>query len=242
MKEAAIVAWSGGKDSAMALYQLVRDKKVEIAGLLTTVSEGYDRVSMHGVRRELLAAQARSLGYPLTEVLLPQGCTYAVYEECMLEALQKHRRAGATLMATGDLFLRYVRQDRERLLSKVSMRAIFPLWESDTRALAKQFSPLTFRSIVVCVDTALLDRSYAGREYDSSFLQDLPGDVDPCGENGEFHTFVYNAPLFRQPVEIQRGVRIMRENQFHYCDLRAPASPIGEPGHLHAGAGSRRVD
>lgn len=226
MKESAIVAWSGGKDSALALYQLVRDKKVEIAGLLTTVSEGYDRISMHGVRRELLAAQARALGYPLSVVTLPQRCTYAIYEERMLQALEIYRRAGVTLMATGDLFLDYVRHDRERLLSKVGMRPIFPLWGSDTRELAKRMSPLGFRSTVVCVDAELLDRVYAGREYDASFLEDLPSNVDSCGENGEFHTFVYDAPLFRKPVDVQRGVRMMRENQFYYCDLRAPAAPV----------------
>jgi uncharacterized protein (TIGR00290 family) len=145
-------------------------------------------------------------------------------------------------MATGDLFLRYVRADRERILRKVGMRTIFPLWECDTRVLAKKFSPLTFRSIVVCVDTDVLDRSFAGREYDPSFLQDLPGDVDPCGENGEFHTFVYDAPIFRKPVDMQRGVKIMRENQFYYCDLRVPAPSIGVSDRVQAGGGSRRVD
>ena len=228
MKEAAVISWSGGKDSAMALYQLVRDKKVEIAGLLTTVSEGYDRISMHGVRRDLLNAQAKALGYPLSVVTLPQRCTYADYEERTLQALENYRRAGVTLMATGDLFLEYVRHDRERLLGKVGMRPIFPLWGVDTRDLAKRMSPLGFRSTVVCVNADALDRAYAGREYDASFVRDLPGDVDPCGENGEFHTFVYDAPVFRKPVEVQRGVRMMRENQCYYCDLRIPVVHAGE--------------
>jgi uncharacterized protein (TIGR00290 family) len=229
MKEGAIVAWSGGKDSAMALYELTRDKKVEIAGLLTTISEGYDRVSIHGVRRELLRAQAASLGLPLTEVFLPKACTYADYEERMLIALEAHRRAGVTLMASGDLYLEYARQDRLRMLSKVDMQPLFPLWDSDTRVLATKFAPLTFRAVVTCIDTNMLDRSFAGREYDAQFLEELPGNVDPCGENGEFHTFVYNAPNFRKPVEIERGVKMARDNELCYCDLRAAGvAAVGE--------------
>jgi uncharacterized protein (TIGR00290 family) len=218
---AAILAWSGGKDSALALYELTRLGSTEVVALLTTVTEGYDRVSMHGVRRELLAEQARASGYPLDEVSIPQQCTNEMYEQRMGLALEKYRQSGITQAAFGDLFLEDVRAYREERLSRIGMHGIFPLWGRDTSELARQFVGLCFRAVVVCVDTQALDGAFAGREYDGDFLKDLPGEVDPCGENGEFHTFVYAGPVFRGPIQVERGEKVLRENRFQYCDLLA---------------------
>jgi uncharacterized protein (TIGR00290 family) len=219
MKNAAILAWSGGKDSALALYELTRLGGVEIAALLTTVTEGFDRISMHGVRRELLAAQAKALGYPLEEVGIPQQCTNDIYEQRMQQALEKYHQAGVSRVVFGDLFLEEVRSYREERLGRIGMQGMFPLWGRNTTELARQFVQWAFRAIVVCVDTRALDRAFAGREYDEAFLKDLPKDVDPCGENGEFHTFVYAGPVFRRPIQVERGMKVMREDRFYYCDL-----------------------
>jgi uncharacterized protein (TIGR00290 family) len=221
MNNETILAWSGGKDSALALYELTRRESIEIVALLTTVTEGYDRISMHGVRRELLAEQVKALGYPLEEVSIPQQCTNEMYEQRMGQALEKYRRSGIAQAAFGDLFLEDVRAYREERLSRIGMRGIFPLWGRNTGEIARQFVGLGFRAMVVCVDTQALDRSYAGREYDQDFLKDLPSEVDPCGENGEFHTFVYGGPLFRTPIRVERGEKVLRENRFYYCDLLA---------------------
>jgi uncharacterized protein (TIGR00290 family) len=227
MKNRAILTWSGGKDSALALYELTRQESIEIAALLTTITEGYDRISMHGVRRELLAEQAKALGYPLDEVSIPQQCTNEMYEQRMGQALEKYRQSGITQAAFGDLFLEDVRAYREERLSRIGMRGVFPLWGRNTGEVARQFVGLGFRAVAVCVDTRALDRTFAGREYDQDFLKDLPPEVDPCGENGEFHTFVYAGPVFRTPVRVERGARVLRENRFYYCDLLA-ATPESE--------------
>ncbi len=220
MKNRTLLAWSGGKDCALALYELTRGGDAEIAALLTTVTEGYDRISMHGVRRTLLAAQAAALGYPLEEVPIPPQCSNEVYEQRMGQALEKYRRAGVLDAAFGDLFLADVRAYREERLGRIGMRPVFPLWGRDTGELTRQFIRLGFRAIVVCVDTQALDQAAAGREYDESFLDDLPPGVDPCGENGEFHTFVYDGPLFRNPIQVERGENVLREQRFYYCDLQ----------------------
>jgi uncharacterized protein (TIGR00290 family) len=221
MKNRAILAWSGGKDSALALYEMTRQDRTQVVALLTTVTEGYDRISMHGVRRELLAEQAKALGYPLEEVRLPQQCTNELYEQRMGQALEKYHQSGIARAAFGDLFLEDVRAYREERLSRIGMRGIFPLWGRNTSEVARQFVGLGFRAVVVCVDTQALDRAFAGRDYDEDLLKDLPPEVDPCGENGEFHTFVYAGPLFHRPVRIERGEKILRENRFYYCDLVA---------------------
>jgi uncharacterized protein (TIGR00290 family) len=221
MKNRAILAWSGGKDSALALYEMTRQDRTQVVALLTTVTEGYDRISMHGVRRELLAEQAKALGYPLEEVRLPQQCTNELYEQRMGQALEKYHQSGIARAAFGDLFLEDVRAYREERLSRIGMRGIFPLWGRNTSEVARQFVGLGFRAVVICVDTQALDRAFAGRDYDEDLLKDLPPEVDPCGENGEFHTFVYAGPLFHRPVRIERGEKILRENRFYYCDLVA---------------------
>ncbi|MEJ2301201.1 MAG: diphthine--ammonia ligase [Anaerolineales bacterium] len=221
MKNRAILAWSGGKDSALALYEMTRQDRTQVVALLTTVTEGYDRISMHGVRRELLAEQAKALGYPLEEVRLPQQCTNELYEQRTGQALEKYHQSGIARAAFGDLFLEDVRAYREERLSRIGMRGIFPLWGRNTSEVARQFVGLGFRAVVICVDTQALDRAFAGRDYDEDLLKDLPPEVDPCGENGEFHTFVYAGPLFHRPVRIERGEKILRENRFYYCDLVA---------------------
>jgi uncharacterized protein (TIGR00290 family) len=234
MKNAAILAWSGGKDSALALYELTRLGDTEIVALLTTVTEGYDRISMHGGRRELLVEQAKALSYPLEQVSIPQVCSNEVYEQRMQQALEKYHQVGVAQAAFGDLFLQDVRAYREERLSRIGMRGIFPLWGKNTAEAARQFVQLGFRAIVVCVDTRMLDGGYAGREYDEAFLKDLPGDVDPCGENGEFHTFVHAGPVFRRPVQVKRGEKVMREKRFYYCDLLgAPAEVNKEDAAQH---------
>ena len=221
MKNRAILAWSGGKDSALALYEMTRQDSIEVVALLTTVTEGYNRISMHGVRRELLAEQAKALGYPLEEVSLPQQCTNEMYEQRMGQALEKYHQSGIVQAAFGDLFLEDVRAYREERLSRIGMRGVFPLWGRNTGEVARQFVWLGFRAVVVCVDTQALDRAFAGRNYDQNFLRDLPPEVDPCGENGEFHTFVYGGPVFRRPIHVKRGEKVLRENRFYYCDLLA---------------------
>lgn len=220
MKEKILVGWSGGKDSAMALYELKKMENVEIAALLTTVTEGYDRISMHGVRRELLAEQADSLGYPFDMIYIPQNCTNEIYEQRMQNTLEKYQSQGISAAAFGDLFLEDIRAYREERMNRIGMRCIFPLWGRPTAELARQFISLGFKAIVTCVDTKAIGGEFSGREYDLSLLQDLPATADPCAENGEFHTFVYDGPIFGKPVAVERGEKVLRDNRFHYCDLK----------------------
>ena len=219
MKENVLFGWSGGKDSALALYELSKDKHIHVSALLTTVTEGYDRISMHGVRRDLLQKQAAALGFPLEEIPIPQKCTNEIYEQRMQQVLEKHRGQGVMRAAFGDLFLEEVRQYREERMGRIGMKCIFPLWGINTTELAGRFVDLGFRAIIVCVDTNVLDSRFAGREYNHDLLRDLPAGIDPCAENGEFHTFVYDGPNFSRPVEVQRGETILRDNRFFYCDL-----------------------
>ncbi len=219
MKERILFGWSGGKDSAMALAELLRAGECEIAALLTTVTEDYDRISMHGVRRTLLEAQASALGLPLHIVKIPAGCTNEIYEARMRRAMEHFYAQGIRRVAFGDLFLADIREYRERNLARVGMEAIFPLWLRDTTELARGFIADGFRAVLVCVDPRKLDASFAGREYDASLLADLPAGVDPCGENGEFHSFVYAGPIFSEPVAITRGETVERDG-FVFTDLR----------------------
>jgi uncharacterized protein (TIGR00290 family) len=221
-----IVAWSGGKDCAMALREILLGGEYAPAALLTTVSGGYDRISMHGVRRSLLEAQAASLGIPLHEVVISPGADNQEYEAKMDAALTTLRAAtpGIGGVVFGDLFLRDIRAYRESMLARAALRGIFPLWMRDTRELAARFTALGFRAVVVCVDSTALDRSFAGRDYDASFVADLPSEVDPCGENGEFHTFVYDGPLFAHPVAHLRGEVVLRDERFFFADLIDPAT------------------
>jgi len=210
-----LVAWSGGKDSALALREIRSDVRYRVAALLTTVTAQYDRISMHGVRRTLLHRQAESLGLRLEEVLISPGASNDEYETSMGAALRalRTRTPGLDTVVFGDLFLADIRAYRERTLARIGMRGLFPLWLRDTRALADEFVRLGYRAILVCVDSVQLARDFAGREFDAALLRDLPAAVDPCGENGEFHTFVYAGPGLRQ------GSVVLRDDRFVYCDL-----------------------
>src|ERR1700694_4702681 len=192
--EDALFCWSGGKDSAMALHALRAAGDFRITALLTTITEEYDRISMHGVRRALLERQAESLGLPLHPVLIPPQCINATYEARMKEALAQHLARGVQRVAFGDIFLEDLRVYREKNLAQLGMEAVFPIWKRDTRELARDFLRLRFQAIAVCVDPRVLDPSFAGRVLDQSFFADLPPGVDPGGENGEFHTFGFDCP------------------------------------------------
>ncbi len=216
--EPILFCWSGGKDSALALYTLLRQNDVRIAALLTTVTEGYDRISMHGIRRELLRRQAESLHLPLHEVFIPPQCVNPIYEARMEEALRFFFEQGIRRVAFGDIFLQDLRVYREENLARVAMQALFPIWKRDTRELIREFHALHFRSVAVCIDSKVLDPSFAGRELDESFFTDLPPDVDPCGENGEFHTFVFDGPIFSRPIGFTLGETVQRDS-FIFRDL-----------------------
>jgi len=213
-----LFCWSGGKDSAMALHALLQREQYRVAALLTTVTEGYDRIAMHGVRRELLAQQAKSIGLPLHEVCIPPQCANPVYEARMEAALLLHYEEGIRKVAFGDIFLADLRAYREKNLARVGMSALFPIWKRDTRELIRTFHANLFRAVAVCVDGKVLDRSFAGRELDDSFFHDLPANTDPCGENGEFHTFVFDGPIFHRPVSFRIGDVVERDS-FAFCDL-----------------------
>jgi uncharacterized protein (TIGR00290 family) len=216
MKTKALVSWSGGKDCMLALWHA--RQSFEITALLTTVTRAFGRISMHGVRVELLRMQADSLGIPLTIVEIPQPCSNAIYERAMRDAWAEAQGQGVEAVVCGDLFLEDVRRYREERLFG-ARGCVFPLWQRPTPALAREFSDLGFRAVLCCVDTQALPAEFAGREFDDALLRDLPPGVDPCGENGEFHTFVYAGPLFKAPIAIVRGERVLREERFSYCDL-----------------------
>jgi uncharacterized protein (TIGR00290 family) len=216
--EDVLFCWSGGKDSAMALHALRAAQDCRITALLTTITEEYDRISMHGVRRALLERQAESLGLPVHAVLIPPQCINATYEERMKEALAQYFARGVRRVAFGDIFLEDLRVYREKNLAQAGMQAMFPIWKRDTRELAREFVRLGFRAIAVCVDPCALDPSFAGRELDASFFADLPPGVDPCGENGEFHTFVFDGPVFKSPIAFRVGEKVLRD-EFCFCDL-----------------------
>jgi uncharacterized protein (TIGR00290 family) len=217
MRRKAIVSWSGGKDSMLALHEA---KNVyEIVGLLTTVTEEYDRISMHGVRSRLLEQQAEALGLPLEKVLIPPTCVNADYEARMGTALAHYRAAGVLSVVCGDLFLEDIRRYREERLFAGGLTGLFPLWGRDTSELACEFLALGFRAVLCCVDTLSVAADLAGRFFDAALLADLPPGVDPCGENGEFHTFVFDGPGFRQPVRYTLGERTLRDQRFAFCDL-----------------------
>lgn len=220
MAEPVLISWSGGKDCSLLLHELRRAGELEPAGLLTTFTpEG--RSGGHRVRRELIERQADLAGLALHPVLLREGATNAEYEAVMASALEGARRQGIRRVAFGDICLQSIREYRERQMAELGMEAFFPLWDRDTAALALEILALGFEATVVCVDTDRLDPSFAGRRYDEALLRDLPAAIDPCGENGEFHTFVHGGPIFRHPVEIRPAGPESR-GRFHYFDLGDP--------------------
>ena len=202
----------------MALREIRRRGECRVAELVTTVTDAYDRVSMHGVRRVLLRGQAEALGFPLTEVVVPPESSNAIYEREMGKAFSRIRNKGICQVAFGDIFLEDLRDYRERQLAASGLTCLFPIWKRPTRSLTQTFIDEGFRAVTVCVDSKVLDESFAGRHFDVAFLNDLPGSVDPCGENGEFHTFVFDGPIFSRPIEFAHG-EIVERDGFFFCDL-----------------------
>jgi uncharacterized protein (TIGR00290 family) len=212
-----LLSWSSGKDSAWTLHKL-RGLGVEVVGLLTTLNQAFDRVAMHAVRRDLVELQARASGLPLWTVPLPWPCSNQEYERIMSGVCQQARDTGIEVMAFGDLHLADVRAYRERQLQGTGLTPLFPLWGLPTGALARDMMAGGLRAKLTCVDPKLLPASFAGREFDEALLADLPDGVDPCGENGEFHTFVYDGPMFREPIPVSLG-EVLERDGFVFADL-----------------------
>lgn len=228
--------WSGGKDSAFALYQLKRSNTLDILCLLTSLSQPYNRITMHGVRAELLEQQAAAIGIPLVKMMLPEQADMVLYEQTMRNTLVPLIEKGATASVFGDIFLEDLRKYREDKLAELGLKGIFPLWGKSTKHLMSEFIDAGFKTIVTCVNEQYLDKSFAGRIIDHNFIKDLPKEVDPCGENGEFHTFTFDGPLFAQPILFKTGELVYKtydapkkdsaENSsptygFWFCDLLA---------------------
>jgi uncharacterized protein (TIGR00290 family) len=218
MKQPVAFCWSGGKDSALALFELRQSAEYEVVALLTTLTRDFERISMHGVRRELLLRQATSIGLPLDEVWISPGASNAEYEARMREQLAMYRSRNITRVAYGDIFLEDLRIYREQNLARLEMQALFPIWKRDTRELIETFLTCGFRSITCCIDTKKLDDSFVGREIDRRFVSELPAGVDPCGENGEFHSYACGGPLFDQEISVRTGETVRRDS-FLFCDL-----------------------
>ena len=216
-----LLAWSGGEDCLLALQRLLADPRWHVVGLLTTMNRSYERVAMHGVRQEVLAAQTAALGLPLVEVALDWPGSNEAYEQAHAEALAQAQRRwpGLRHCAFGDLFLQDVRDYRVRQLGRENWRAVFPLWGEDTTLLSRRFISEGHRARLCCVDTQQLDAGFCGRDYDAALLDSLPAGVDPCGERGEFHTLSYAGPLFRQPLTLNRGESVLRDDRFQFTDF-----------------------
>ena len=219
MKKQIVVSWSGGKDSTLALNEILNNTDYEVRSLITTVTEGYDRISIHGVRNELLEQQVESIGLPLHKVSIPKDSTNNQYESALKKVLLKFKNKGINEVVFGDIFLEDVKKYRDELLDKLDMKGIYPIWKVDSKELARKFIELGFKAVTTCIDSQQIDKKFVGREYDSEFLNDLPNSADPCGENGEFHTFVYDGPLFSQNISFNKGEVVLRDNRFYYCDL-----------------------
>ncbi|MBI3788298.1 MAG: diphthine--ammonia ligase [Ignavibacteriales bacterium] len=206
----AVFNWSGGKDSSLCLYKVLKAGEFDVSHLLTSVNSHYQRISMHGVRVELLEQQAASLNIPLTKILLPEMPDMSEYDKAMSDALQTLKRDGVQAAIFGDIFLEDLRKYREEKLSLLDLKGVFPLWKISTSALAREFIDLGFKAVTVCVNEKYLDQSFVGRVIDHEFLNDLPSNVDPCGEYGEFHSFVYDGPMFTKPIGFTKGEIVYR--------------------------------
>ncbi len=210
-KQKTYLNWSSGKDASLALYYLLQDKNYEVALLLTSVNTHYDRVTMHGLRRALLEKQIASIGIRAKTIELPEAPSMEVYESKMKEQLEQLRSEEFTVSAFGDIFLEDLRSYREAQLKEMDLQACFPIWKRDTKELLLEFIDLGFKAIIVCINAKYLDASFVGRTIDRAFLEDLPSNVDPCGENGEFHSFCYDGPIFSTPIEFSIGEKVFRE-------------------------------
>lgn len=217
-KPKAILSWSSGKDSAFALHEVRRDGLADVVALLTTINETFERVAMHGVRERLLDLQAEAAGLPLIKVKLPWPCPNEIYEERMADAMTRVKAEGITHTIFGDLFLEDIRAYREERLAAAGMAGIFPLWRRDTAALAREMIASGMEAHIACLDPKHLPESFAGRRFDESLLADLPDSVDPCGENGEFHTAVAAGPMFSKAIPVELGETVKREG-FVYRDV-----------------------
>jgi uncharacterized protein (TIGR00290 family) len=209
-KTKAVFNWSGGKDSSLCLYHLLKQNAYEITTLLTSVNEKFRRVSMHGVREELLEQQAKSIGLPLKTLMLPEMTSMPVYEDLLLKTWKEFKEEGITHSVFGDIFLEDLKKYREEQLARVNIQAVFPLWQKSTRYLIEEFIDLGFKAILVCINEKHLDHSFAGRIIDKDLLKDIPRSVDPCGENGEYHSFVFDGPIFKRPIAFETGEVVYR--------------------------------
>ncbi len=225
----AIFNWSGGKDSSLSLYYLLQSKEYDVRYLVTSVNSKFNRISMHGVRQELLRQQAESIGIPLHMIMMPEMPTMENYNEMMEQTLKTFKQEGIDYSVFGDIFLEDLKKYREERLALVGMKGVFPIWKIPSPKLVREFIDLGFKAVLVCVDEKVLDRSFVGRCLDDALLKDLPSKVDPCGENGEYHSFVYDGPVFNRPIAFDFGEVVHRDyaapsapavhTGFWYCDL-----------------------
>lgn len=206
----SIFNWSGGKDSALALYHILQEKEFEVTSLMTTVNAQFDRISMHGVRKDLLYAQGKSLGLPIQEIRLPEMPSMSDYDRIMRESLEPLKQQNISHSIFGDIFLEDLKKYREERLAEIGLKGHFPLWKKDTKYLIQEFLNLGFKTMVVCAKADLLPEEFVGKVIDQDFLKELPSSVDPCGENGEFHTFVFDGPIFDHPIKFELGEKIFR--------------------------------
>jgi uncharacterized protein (TIGR00290 family) len=211
LKEKVIFNWSGGKDSALCLHKILQTQQYNVMGLLTSINEQYQRISMHGVRVALLQKQSESIGLPLIKMQIPEVSTMEIYEKVMTTTLTDLKTKGVTASIFGDIFLDDLRKYRENKLSELNLKGVFPLWKIPTDKLIREVIDLGFKTIITCVNEKYLDKSFVGRIIDNDFLKDLPDDVDPCGENGEFHTFVFDGPIFKEPIPFDKGEIVYRK-------------------------------
>ena len=239
LKKKALFNWSSGKDSALTLYKIQQENEYEIVTLLTSVNAQFQRISMHGVRIELLEKQAASIGLPLTKMMIPEMPTMDIYDEVMKNTLLAFQEKGVFYSIFGDIFLEDLRKYREDKLALANFKGVFPLWKKDTKELIREFLDLGFKTIIVCVNEKYLGKEFVGRIIDANFINDLPDNVDPCGENGEFHTFTFDGPIFSKPIAFETGEIVYKKYEptkssdndvcktddapyqygFWYCDL-----------------------
>lgn len=218
-KPKVLFSWSGGKDSALALHKILEKDEYEIVSLITTITEGYNRISMHGISVYLLEEQAKSIGIPLFKIEIPENCSDEDYDIIMVRMLNHFQEQGISSVVFGDIYLVDVKNYRISQLSRVGMQAIFPLWGINTNEITNEFIKKGFQSIICCIDTRAIDPKFSGRIYDHSFLNDLPITCDPCGENGEFHSFVFDGPIFSKKIEIKTGVKLLRNDYFFFTKI-----------------------
>jgi uncharacterized protein (TIGR00290 family) len=217
--EIIVLSWSGGKDSALALFEIQRKRRYSVSSLLTTITGDYSRISMHGVREILLEKQAEATGIPLKKIYIPANCADEVYARIMEIEMKELKASSINTIAFGDIFLQDVREYREKNLEKVGMKAIFPLWGKDSRKVVNEFLDSGFKAVVTTVDPRKLSPDFCGRLLDREFIKDLPASVDPAGENGEFHSFVFEGPIFKRPIAFTVGEKVLRDS-FYFCDLK----------------------